>query len=588
MKIRVSVVIAVIAMIPHTSFMSARTTKNIFVLHMEGARLPANQVASKAIQETLSQEPDNQIFEEYMDENRLDVDDSTIIERIQEKYAGQKMDLILTVGSQALNFMLHHGEKLWPSVPIVFSIVDRSQIPRQLPQNVTGVAGSFDFAQTIDLALKLQPDTRRVFYVGGATEEDKEFRRISEPALKAYSESVDIEYYDGFSLSQLLDRLGRLPEHSIVLFGTYFKDATGQPYTAARVCPLIVGSSTAPVYGTFETYLGCGIVGGSLINLEGSAGQGARMGLRILRGEKIANLPVERGEPNKVVVDWRQLKKWNISESNLPTGVVVMFREIPPFERYKKFFLALFALIAVQTGLIVMLVIQTIRRRRSEKAVRALTRRVISGNEEERRRIAGELHDDIGQRLSLISIQLNSYASHSSKNGGVASGELSDSLSDVDALITDVHNLSHQLHSSKLEHLGLRVALKELCQQIANRHDLPIELLIDQSSVKLPQDISLCFYRVAQEALSNVIKHSGSNKAQVVLAEGQGRLRMQVRDFGVGFKPGGEAAGLGLSTMQERLHIIRGELIVESKPGAGTVVSARAILPVRDQSRSMT
>ena len=584
MRIR-SVVIAIVAMLSLSGLSSAATVRNIFVLHMEGARLPANQVASKAIQETLSQEPNNQIFEEYMDENRFDVDDSTIVERIKAKYAGEKMDLVLTVGPEALRFMLQHGDELWPLVPIVFSIVDHSQVPERLPKNVTGVTGSFDFAATIDLALKLQPDTQHVFYVGGATEEDKEFLGISEPGLKKRSEKVDIHYYDTFALSELLDQLGRLPEHSIVLYGTYFKDATGQPYTAARVCPLIVGSSTAPVYGTFETYLGCGVVGGAVFNLEDSARQGAKLGRRILRGEKIANLPVERGESNNFVVDWRQLKRWNIPESNVPPATVVMFREIPPFERYKKFFLALFALIAIQTGLIVLLIVQTIRRRRSETAVRGLTRRVLSGNEEERRRIARELHDDIGQRLSLISIQLGSCAKQLSKNRGLANGELSDSLRDVDALITDVHNLSHQLHSSKLEHLGLRVALKELCRQITDRHDLPIDLLIDHGSVRLPQDISLCFYRVAQEALSNVIKHSRSERAQLVLAEGQGRLRMQVRDFGVGFRPGGAGAGLGLSTMRERLRIIRGELMIASKPGTGTVITAKAVLPFQNQAR---
>lgn len=226
-----------------------------------------------------------------------------------------------------------------------------------------------------------------------------------------------------------------------------------------------------------------------------------------------------------------------------------------------------------------LLIVQTRRRWRSEQAVRRLTRRIISGSEEERRRIARELHDDIGQRLSFISIQLGLYVDLLSENGGLVSAELSDSVREVDALVTDVHNLSHQLHSSKLEHLGLRFALRELCQQMSERHELPIEFKIDHGSVRLPQDVALCFYRVAQEALNNIIKHSGTDKAELTLAEERGRLRMQVRDFGSGFKLTKSAAGLGLSTMQERLRIIRGELSIASRPGRGTVITAMANIP---------
>jgi signal transduction histidine kinase len=274
-----------------------------------------------------------------------------------------------------------------------------------------------------------------------------------------------------------------------------------------------------------------------------------------------------------------------------PTDVTALFtvlsRDPTPWFRNGTFLLAMLALLVIQTALLILLVVQIRRRRRSELAVRRLTRRVISGSEEERSRIARELHDDIGQRLSLISIQLGLCASQLAEDGYVTA-ELNGSLRDVDALITDVHNLSHQLHSSKLEHLGLRVALKELCQQMSERHDLPIDLQIDHGSVRVPQDISLCFYRVAQEALNNIIKHSGTDRAQLILLEEQGRLRMQVRDFGSGFKLGNSSVGLGLSTMQERLRIIRGDLSVASKPGRGTVITAMADIAPQNLARRAT
>jgi signal transduction histidine kinase len=278
----------------------------------------------------------------------------------------------------------------------------------------------------------------------------------------------------------------------------------------------------------------------------------------------------------------------NFRPTDVTASFTVLSSDPSPWFRNGTFLLAMLMLLVIQTGLLILLVLQIRRRRRSEQAVRRLTRRVINGSEEERSRIARELHDDIGQRLSLISIQLGLCSSQLSDDDRRVSAELSDSLRDVDALITDVHNLSHQLHSSKLEHLGLRVALKELCQQISERHALRIDLQIDHGSVRVPQDISLCFYRVAQEALNNVIKHSGADRAQLILMEEQGGLRMQVRDFGRGFKLGGSGAGLGLSTMQERLRIIRDDLWVASKPGRGTVITAKAEISPQNLARRAT
>ncbi len=277
----------------------------------------------------------------------------------------------------------------------------------------------------------------------------------------------------------------------------------------------------------------------------------------------------------------------NLRPADVTASFTILSGDTSPWFRNGTFLLVMLALLIIQTGLLILLVVQIKRRRRSEQAVRQLTRRVISGTEEERSRIARELHDDIGQRLSLIAIQLGLCASQPSEDGCVPAG-LNDSIRDVDALITDVHNLSHQLHSSKLEHLGLRVALKELCQQISERHDLPIDLQIDQGSVRVPQDIALCFYRVAQEALNNIIKHSGTDRAQLILLEQQGKLRLQVRDFGGGFKPGGSVTGLGLSTMRERLRIIRGDLSIASKPGRGTVITARAEIFPQNLARRAT
>jgi signal transduction histidine kinase len=580
MKAGLRAAVALVASIVLPSTSICQNAKNIFVLHMENSRVPGNIAAAKAIQDTLGRDVGNQVFEEYMDENRLGTDYPVLAERIRQKYAGRKMDLVMTFGPPALTFMLQYGEKLFPAAPIVFSGVGSRGLPPRLPQNVTGVLSSFSYTETVDLILRLQPDTHWVFYVAGATPGEISRRNYAkQQEFKPYAGRLEFIYLNDLPLPQLLDRLGQLPSHSVVLFSTFFRDASGQPYITARVCGLLVVSSNAPMYGTFSTVLDCGIVGGSLVDVESAARRGAELALRVLDGKDVANLPVEPAPPNQVVVDWRQLKKWNIPESRLPAGAVVKYREPSAWETYKKLVLAAVAILLLQSALIALLVIQTRRQKRSELAVRNLTRRLIEANEEESRHLARELHDDIAQRLSFALVRLDLFGSQLPPEDGKNRSDLDSSIRNLDALVSDIHNLSHRLHSSKLQHLGLRAAITELCQQVSDSYGLEIDFQTDGTPVRLPQDVSLCFYRVAQEALNNVVKHSESNRAQLKLIHEAGLLRMQIRDSGIGFKVADAAVGLGLTAMQERVNGIGGRLSVESKPGEGTVVIADAKIP---------
>ena len=204
-----------------------------------------------------------------------------------------------------------------------------------------------------------------------------------------------------------------------------------------------------------------------------------------------------------------------------------------------------------------------------------LSGRLITLAEEERKHLARELHDDIGQRLSLLAVELDLLTIEQEFEGSVRD-KLKQALAELKELTTDVHNLSHRLHSSKLQHLGLPVALKEVCRQIARQHDIEIELQAADPSSSLPEDVSLCFYRVAQEALSNVVKHSQSKRVEVHLSSSGGHVLLQIKDFGVGFNPATQIDGLGLATMQERLRMVGGILSIRSAAGNGTELTAEA------------
>jgi PAS domain S-box-containing protein len=212
---------------------------------------------------------------------------------------------------------------------------------------------------------------------------------------------------------------------------------------------------------------------------------------------------------------------------------------------------------------------------------------LIQNQEDERHRLSRELHDDIGQRLALLAIEFDRLSQSLSKTPSV---DLTDQLEQITALRTqaneitsDIHQLSHQLHSSKLQHLGLRSALAELARQIGTKHQMAITLKADKNDTLLLPEVALCLFRVSQEALSNIVRHSGAKSAEIDLSVVDGVAKLQIRDEGVGFEVNSPASGIGLVSMRERLRMIGGDFSVESCRNKGTVITAAVSLTVSRQ-----
>jgi PAS domain S-box-containing protein len=209
-----------------------------------------------------------------------------------------------------------------------------------------------------------------------------------------------------------------------------------------------------------------------------------------------------------------------------------------------------------------------------------LAAQLIRAQEEEKQRIARELHDDFGQRLSLLAMELDLIIQDQPVVAPPNRGNLSSLLEQLNELASDIHDLSHRLHSSKLQHLGLSPALADLCRQLSAK-GFKVKLDVEEVAGTLSQEIAMCLYRVAQEALNNAMKHSRTSQAAIRLTGRNGLLRMTVKDGGVGFDPKTAAAGLGLASMRERLRVLDGMLVVSSSPGDGTELVAE--VPLRTQ-----
>jgi PAS domain S-box-containing protein len=220
--------------------------------------------------------------------------------------------------------------------------------------------------------------------------------------------------------------------------------------------------------------------------------------------------------------------------------------------------------------------------RRSEQQLRDVSARLIRAQEEERNRIARELHDGLNQKLALLCVDLQELGqTHRELDISRQLSAFSLRLQDVSA---DVHGLSHRLHPSKLDYLGLLPAVKSLCHELSGRRGLRIEFVTPDDSLEvehLDKEVALCAYRVVQEALSNVIKHSGAVNARVQVRCRKHMLYLLVTDSGKGFRVevAKQKGRLGLISMQERLRLANGKLIIRSGPNRGTQIEARIPLP---------
>jgi PAS domain S-box-containing protein len=209
------------------------------------------------------------------------------------------------------------------------------------------------------------------------------------------------------------------------------------------------------------------------------------------------------------------------------------------------------------------------RRKEMEETLSDMTRKLIESQEQERARIGRELHDDINQKLAMLSLELEQLQENPSEIQPRVS-ELRRQMAEVS---NDVQSLSHELHSSKLEYLGVVAGIRSWCKESGKRQKIEIEFSSDVSSA-IPLDIGLCLFRVLQEAVHNAIKHSGVKRIEVQLREESGQIHLIVSDSGRGFdvEAARQGKGLGLTSMSERVRLVNGTIGIESKPMGGTAI----------------
>ena len=214
------------------------------------------------------------------------------------------------------------------------------------------------------------------------------------------------------------------------------------------------------------------------------------------------------------------------------------------------------------------------RHKQAEEALRTLGGRLINAQEEERSRVARELHDDLNQQVAIMSIQLEQLGQKIPEGRQDLSVLVRGLWAKAQEIASEIHRLSYQLHPAKLDHLGLAAAIKSLCDELSERCQIKVDFQQKGFPALLSREITLCVFRIAQESLQNVTRHSGAQAAQVVLRRSSRSLHLRVSDTGCGFDMQSPRTknGLGFISMRERLRLVGGRISICSQPFAGTQI----------------
>jgi signal transduction histidine kinase len=496
-----------------------------------------------------------------------------IADLLRNRQMGTPPDLVVAIGPPAISFWLRYRDAIASPAPLIALAREGAFDRASFRPGDHGVWVEFSFAGAVEQILDLRPNTSKILFVLGNSRLEHALAAQARTELADYSGRLTFEFTNDLNLYEILDRVGQISEDAAVHYGIFNVDSAGVILRHDAGLAQIREVSRAPIFGAFDDQVGDGIVGGRLIPLEHAGMKIAEAGTAVLRGEPAADTwqVVDLSTPT---YDWRELRAWGIDFDRLPVGSEIRHRPKTIWEQYSNWILLTAAVLLAQSLLIVSFIAQRRRRRRAELEHIKLSGMLITAHEDERRHIARELHDDLSQRLARLAIDasvIDKKATPESLEQAVTG--LRDELGRVSE---DVHDISYRLHPSLVEDLGIVTALRTECDHVRQRADVKVIETIGETNGRIPSDVALCVYRIAQEALNNATRHAKADSIELNFEQHGRTLNLVVRDDGRGFekaklRPG---EGLGLASMRERVRLLDGTLEINSKPGEGTTVSA--------------
>jgi signal transduction histidine kinase len=583
-RVRAAFVWAVIALLLSLGA-EAASPRRILILHSFGRDVAPYDTTTSVFRTDLARRSPEPItfVEASLDLGRAvsESEKLAFLEYLKARFGESPPDVVVTIGAPAARLYLVHRPELFPAAPLVLGSLDERFV-RNVPlrKNDAVVAVGVELPRLVDNIVQLLPETRTIAVVVGASELERlwllEFKR----EFARYSPPIEFDWLSELSLTQMEERVAKLPPHSAVLHALLIVDAAGVPLERQDVLGRLYSASNAPIFGLYENELGKGVVGGPFLSQRRQGEKIATATLRAL-GAPAPDQPqvdVMRLEP--AVYDARELERWSIDSSRLPPGSEVRFRLPSAWEEHRAAIVATVVLVVLQAALIAGLLIQRGRRRTAEREAQHLGGRILTAQEDERRRLAREMHDDVTQRLAALAIDAARMQGDGS--GAIEGGAVETLRQRLVGLSEDVHALSYRLHPSVIEDLGLVAALRVECARVARQEPIHVDFEHEDIPKKLPPSAAICLFRVAQEALRNVVRHARARNVEVSLQRKEGGIALLVRDDGKGFSEAGvdDRSSLGLVSMRERVRLVGGRIDIVGRPNEGT--SVVAWVPLRE------
>ena len=526
------------------------------------------------------------------------------------KYKDRPLGVIVAVGVGALQYVLRSRDEIWPGVPVVFTFVD-PQLLSALPADVTGTTFRLKLSDMIAAARVVVPDLNQIAVVGDPLNTLVPYRHMQDEIPAVTATGLQIIDLTGRPMREIRTRVANLPARTAILYPGMYSDGEGTYLTPVEGLRRFADAANRPIIVTAETQLGPGT--GGYIAVPSAIGQGAAVQvLRILQGERAAAIPVSEGNFIKPIFDWRQLQRWGVSESTLPPGSEIKFRELTIWEQYFWQMVAISAVVVLQALLIAALFYEDRRRRRSEANAHVLMAELTHMN---RVVTAGQLTASIAHEIRQPLAAIAAFG-----NAGInwlkhKTPDLDEVRSSLDNIIKPVHRADDVIKSvtalfKKESTTRREVNLNELVQQVLTSTARAIDsnrIVLETNFIDSPPPVVMADPVQLQQVILNLIMNA--IEAMSASEHGARMLRIEtsidqadsvvitVADSGPGFdakvgeqlfKPffttKSSGMGLGLSICKSIIEAHGGQLTVSFTRTARGGVPGRTAAPPEARS----